>query len=213
MYRPVHSLIRKTTQWQPTELAGTEVAQVMHQEWGWSKARRVVLIRHLQSQRPDAAGKLLVDCPGYAYQVLVTSLASDAGAFEIWRRYNGRAGSENVIRELDECFALPDISLKKFYATEAALSLAVLSYNLCVLFQRHLGWMDKGTAATLRFLIFTTGGIISRSGGYTTIRLAVPPGRHRQWWARLLDKLSCPFTNCVAVEKFQPNWFSSAASV
>ena len=211
MYRPVHSLIRKTTQWQPTELAGTEVAQVMHQEWGWSKARRVVLIRHLQSQRPDAAGKLLVDCPGYAYQVLVTSLASDAGAFEIWRRYNGRAGSENVIRELDECFALPQISLKKFYATEAAMSLAVLSYNLCVLFQTHVGWMERVTAATLRFLVFTTGGVISRSGGYTTIRLAVREGPHRSWWACLLEKLTCPFLNCIAVEKIQPNLFASTA--
>jgi hypothetical protein len=31
----------------------------------------------------------------------------------------------------------------------------------------------------LRFLIFTTGGIISRTGGYTTIRLSVPEGDHR----------------------------------
>ena len=60
------------------------------------------------------------------------------------------------IRELDECFALPQISLKKFYATEAALSLAVLSYNLCLLFQSHLGWLDRVTAGTLRFLLFTT---------------------------------------------------------
>ena len=213
MYQPVRSLIRKTTRWEATELSGTEVAEAVHEGWGWQKPRRVVLIRHQRSERPDAGGKLLVDCPDYRYQVLVTNLPLTVCGLEVWRRYNGRAGSENVIRELDQCFALPDISLKKFYATEAALSLAVLSYNLCVLFQRHLGWMDKVTAATLRFLIFTTGGIISRSGGYTTIRLAVPRGPHRQWWARVLDKLSCPFTNCVAVEKFQPNWFSSAASV
>jgi hypothetical protein len=211
MYRPVHWLIRKTTQWQPTPLVGTEVAEVMHQEWGWSKPRRVVLIRHLQSQRPDAAGKLLVDCPGYAYQVLVTNLSSEMGAFELWRRYNGRAGSENIIRELDECFALPQISLKKFYATEAAMGLAVLSYNLCVLFQSHVGWMERVTAATLRFLVFTTGGVISRSGGYTTIRLAVREGPHRRWWTCLLERLACPFLNCIAVEKLQPNLLASAA--
>src|SRR5262249_652585 len=148
--------------WQSTDIAGTEVAEALHQEWGWSRPRRVVLLRH---SRPDAGGKLLVECPGFAYQVLVTSLPVAVAALEVWRRYNGRDGSENVIRELDECFALPQLSLKKFYATEAALSLAVMSYNLCILFQTHIGWLERVTAATLRFLVFTTGGVISRTGG------------------------------------------------
>jgi hypothetical protein len=212
LYQPVQSLIRRTTRWQPTELAGTEVAEEVYQGWGWSQPRRVVLLRHRQAQRPDAGGRLLIDCPGYAHQVLVTNLPLRVGALEVWRRYNGRAGSENVIRELDECFALPQLSLKKFYATEAALSLAVLSYNLCLLFQSHLGWMEKVTAATLRFLLFTTGGVISRSGGYTTIRLAVPAGPCRQWWACLLDKLTCPFRNCIAIEKLPSNCFPTTAS-
>jgi len=205
LYEPVRSLIRTTTDWQRTDIPGTEVAEAWHKEWGWSQARRVVLLRH---SRPDAGGRLLLECPGYAYQALVTNLGPEVGALEVWRRYNGRAGSENVIRELDECFALPQLSLKKFYATEAALSLAVLSYNLCILFQCHIGWMERVTAATLRFLVFTTGGVISRTGGYTTIRLAVQNQRHKQWWARLLEKLSCPFPNCNAVEDLQPNFFA-----
>jgi hypothetical protein len=212
IYQPVQSLIRKTTRWQPTGLAGTEVAEEVYQGWGWSQPRRVVLIRHLQAQRPEAGGRLLVDCPGYVHQVLVTNLPLAVGALAVWRRYNGRAGCENVIRELDECFALPQISLKKFCATEAALSLAVLSCNLCVLFQSHVGWLEKVTAATLRFLLFTTGGLISRRGGYTTIRLAVPAGPHRQWWSCLLEKLACPFRNCIAVEKLPANGFASTAS-
>jgi len=212
LYAPVRLLIRHTTQWQSTEIAGTEVAEAFHHEWGWSKPRRVVLIRHLKSQRPQAGGKVLVECPGYSYQALVTNQGSEIGPLEVWHQYNGRAGSENVIRELDECFALPQLSLKKFYATEAALSLAVLTYNLSILFQSHLGWMDRVTAATLRFLVFTTGGVISRTGGYTTIRLAVREQRHRNWWRLLLDKLTCPFFNCNAVEELQPNLFASAAS-
>jgi len=44
----------------------------------------------------------------------------------------------------------------------AAMVLAVFAYNLCILFQRHLGWLDRVTAATLRFRLFSTGGIISR---------------------------------------------------
>ena len=34
---------------------------------------------------------------------------------------------------------------------EAALSLATLTYNLTVLFQRHLGWQTKVTVHSLRF--------------------------------------------------------------
>src|SRR4029077_9716594 len=60
---------------------------------------------------------------------------------------------------------------------------------------RHLGWMDRVTAATLRFRLFTTGGIISKSGGRTTIRLAVPPDQ-RPWWRRLFEKLLSRFPNC-----------------
>lgn len=210
-YKPVCWLIAKNAQWQPSGVEGTEVADQLTEVWGWSKARRVVLIRHNRQVRPEAGGRSLLECPGYNYQALVTNLPPEVGPMEVWRRYNGRAGSENTIRELDESFALPKISLKKFYATEAALSLAVLSHNLCVLFQRHLGWMEKVTAATLRFLVFTTGGVISQTGGYTTIRLAVRDGPHRQWWQRVLENLTCPWTNCVAVEKVQPTLLGLAA--
>jgi Transposase DDE domain group 1 len=202
IYHPVHRLIRKTTLWMKTDLAGTEVAEEIYDGWNWSRARRIVLIRHREDQRPDAGGRLLVDCPGYKHQVLVTNLPTTVSGIEVWRRYNGRADSENVIKELDASFALPQICLEKFYATEAALILAVLSYNLCILFQRHLGWTERITAATLRFRLFTTGGVTSQSGGYHTIRLAVGSHTLRDWWRRLLDKIICPFRNCVAVEAY-----------
>jgi hypothetical protein len=200
LHEPLRQLIGRQTRWEPTELAGTEVAEEHYQAWSWGCRRRVILIRHRLAERPQAGGKLLVDCPGYAHQVLVTSLGPTVGPLQVWRTYNGRAGSENVIRELDECFALPQICLEKFYATEAALSLAVLSYNLCVLFQRYLGWQERVRATTLRFRLFSTGGIISRSGGYTTLRLAVRAGPLRAWWTRVFEKIVCPFRNCVAVD-------------
>lgn len=78
-----------------------------------------------------------------------------------------------MIKQLDADFALPKLCLQKFWSTEAALSLAILSYNLTQLFQRHLGWLDRVTAATLRYRLLTTGGILSETGGVTTIRLAV----------------------------------------
>jgi hypothetical protein len=205
VHEPLRQLIRRSSRWQATELPGAEVADEIFQCWGWARARRVILIRHCVKERPEAGGKSLLHCPGYRFQLLVTSLPDTVPALEVWRQYNGRAGSENVIKELDASFALPQLCLEGFYATEAALSLAVLAYNLCILFQRHLGWTERVTAATLRFRLFTTGGVVSRSGGYTTLRLAVPRGPLRDWWARLLEKLSCPFPNCVAVENRPPN--------
>jgi hypothetical protein len=104
-----------------------------------------------------------------------------------------------VIKELDAHFALPHLCLKKFWSTEAALSLAVLAYNLTILFQRHLGWLDRVSAGTLRFRLFQTGGVLSRAGGVLTLRLAVAPA-HRNWWRAVLEKLGSCFPNCNAVE-------------
>lgn len=201
---PVKHLLVQTTTWQPTDLPGTEVTELQHQAWSWSRPRRVILLRHRVADRPEAGGRILLECPGYRYQMLVTSLPESVAGLTVWRRYNGRADSENVFKELDASFALPQLCLEKFYATEAALCLAILSYNLCQLFQRHLGWQERVTAATLRFRLFTTAGITSRSGGYHTIRLSVPPGALRAWWARLLEKIACPFRNCVAVAASPP---------
>jgi hypothetical protein len=130
--------------------------------------------------------------------MLITSLGPEVAAIEVWRRYNGRAGSENIIKELDAHFGLPQLCLENFWSSEAALSLAVWAYNLCVLFQRHLGWLDRLSAATLRFRLFVTAGIVSRKGGVDTIRLAVPLSQ-RPWWKRLLEKLTSPFPNCNSV--------------
>jgi hypothetical protein len=198
LHQPIQRLLKSGLPWVPTEVTGTEVCEVMHQDYGWHTPRRLVLVRHQLAEKERPCGKRLVDCPGYAYQALVTSLPHTVRPLAVWRDYNGRAGSENVIKELDAHFGLPQLCLKKFWATEAALSLAVLAYNLCVLFQRHLGWQERVSAGTLRFRLWATGGVVSRTGGVTTIRLSVPP-RHRAWWRELLTKLVCPFPNCNAV--------------
>ncbi len=203
LLRPVQRLLKKEMLWQATAVPGTEVAEVWHQEAHWQRPRRLILVRHQVSEKRAAGqrtgGKALLDCPGYLYQALVTNLPASVPPLEVWRRYNGRAGGEEVIKQLDADFALPKLCVKNFWGTEAALSLAVLSYNLTQLFQRHLGWLDRVTAATLRFRLFTTGGIISETGGVTTIRLAVPGAEERAWWRRLLEKTLSLIPNCNAV--------------
>jgi hypothetical protein len=198
LLKPIQRLLKKELIWTPSEVPGTDVAEVWHKEANWAKPRRLILIRHRVVEKKRAGGKALIDCPGYLYQALVTNLPQSVRPIAVWRDYNQRAGCEEVIKQLDAHFALPDLCLQKFWSTEAALSLAVFSYNLCTLFQRHLGWMERVTASTLRFRLFTTGGIISQTGGMTTIRLSVPP-EQRAWWRAIFEKILSAFPNCNSV--------------
>jgi len=199
LLQPLQRLIRAQMQWEPTEVPGLEVAQLWHQELHWKNPRRLVVIRRQTQAGSRSGGKSLIECPGYVFQALVTNLPAALSALEVWRDYNRRAGVESVIKELDAHFALPHLCLEKFWSTEAALSLAVLAYNLAVLFQRHLGWLDRVSASTLKFRLFQTGGILSRTGGVLTLKLAVPT-KQREWWRRLLEKMGSWWPNCNAVE-------------
>ena len=198
--QPIQKLLRGDMSWTATEVAGTEVAELEYQAMSWPHPRRLVLIRHRVGEQEERGGKRLLDVPGYRFQALVTSLpAASHPPLAVWRYYNGRADCENVIKELREGFALPTLCLEKFWATEAALSLAALTYNLTVLFQRHLGWQQKVTIHSLRFWLFVTAGVLSHPAGKTTVKLAVPM-RERGWWRRLWEKILSPLPNCNAVE-------------
>lgn len=197
--QPIQRLLRRDLVWTKTEVPGTEVAEEMYQAMSWPHPRRLVLIRHRVADKDRAGGKQLIDVPGYLFQALVTSLPVSTSPLSVWRYYNGRADCENVIKELQSGFALGTLCLESFWASEAALCLAVLTYNLTVLFQRHLGWQTKVSIHSLRFWLFVTAGIISHPKGKTTIKLGVPP-RERTWWQHLWEKLLSPFPNCNAVE-------------
>lgn len=197
--QPIQRLLRGDLVWTATEVPGTEVAEREYQALGWPHARRLVLVRHQVNEREGRGGKKLLDVPGYHFQALVTSLPVSVAPLAVWRYYNGRADCENVIKELQQGFGLTTLCLRSFWATEAALSLAALTYNLTVLFQRHLGWQQKVTIQSLRYWLFVTAGVLSHPAGRTTIKLAVPP-RERAWWRRLWEKILSPIPNCHAVE-------------
>lgn len=117
----------------------------------------------------------MLDVPGYHFQALVNSLPAVTNPpLTVWRYYNGRADCENVIKRLPSGFALPMLCLQTFWASKAALSLAMLPYKLMVLFQWHLGWQQTVTIRSLRFWLFVTAEVLSYPRGKTTIKLAVP---------------------------------------
>jgi hypothetical protein len=197
---PIQRLIKGELVWTATEVPGTEVAELEYQAMSWPHPRRLVLLRHRVSDDEERGGKRLLAVPGYRFQALATSLPkATQPPLTVWRYYNGRADCENVIKELQAGFALPTLCLENFWASEAALSLASLTYNLIVLFERHLGWQQKVTLRNLRFWLFVTAGVLSHPAGKPTLKLAVPE-RECDWWRRLWDKILSPFPNCIAVE-------------
>ncbi len=203
--QPIQKLLKDGLDWTATEVPGTEVSEMEYQAMSWPHPRRLVLIRHRVGEDEGRGGKRLLEVPGYRFQALVTSLPKATHPpLAVWRYYNGRADCENVIKELHEGFALSTLCLENFWASEAALSLATLTYNLTVLFQRHLGWQQKVTVSNLRFRLFVTAGVLSHPGGRTTVKLAVPK-RERDWWRRLWEKILSPVPNCNAVE-IRPNF-------
>jgi len=187
--------------WQATEIEGMEI-----QEVPWHIEERLIVIRQRIAERPEAGGKTLLDVPGYRFQALVTDLPDRVSPVDVWRRYNGRADSENRLKELGRQFGVRGLCCQRFWATEAAHLLAILTHNLCVLLQRELGKAEKAELTTLRMRLFLRAGVWSRAQGRATLRLAVPASL-RTWWIDLIDKLRCPLPPlnlyCNAVEKLR----------
>jgi len=126
LVQDVKSLCRHDeAHWQPTEVAGIDVQEVA----GEGPGRRLIIIRQRIAERPDAAGKTLIDVPGYRFQALITNLPASVRALQVWRRYNGRADIENRIKELGDQFGIKRLCVDNFWGTEAMHHLAIAAYN------------------------------------------------------------------------------------
>ena len=81
-----------------TVARGIEVAHIEASLPNWKMMkRRFICLRQEISERPEASGRRLIDCPGYTYRVMVTSVPYAAEM--VTRMYAGRADSENRIKE------------------------------------------------------------------------------------------------------------------
>lgn len=114
-------------------------------------------------RRKTAPGKtlsLFADDPNiqrWRYGALVTWL--DLPMVEVWRTYRRRADCKNRIKALKAVFGLDAFNMRDFWATAAALSFAMLAYNLMSLFrQAVLRSRSQHTLPTLHGLVLTIGG-------------------------------------------------------
>jgi hypothetical protein len=176
---------------------GIEITEIEYQAAAWKKARRIIVIRQSASDRepPGKSLSLFPDDPavkGWRYSAYVTDLALPA--VEVWRTYRGRADAENRIKELKADFGLDAFNMKAFWATEAALSFAMLAYNLMSLFrQAVMKTRVKHTLSTLHGMVLAVGGAWNGGNGKNHLLLSLPR-KKRAWfsglWANASD-LTC----------------------
>ncbi|MFM5959215.1 MAG: transposase, partial [Dolichospermum sp.] len=137
-YQPIQQIISKQLAWLAID-DGIEITEVHYQAANWKKSRRMVIVRQKIKDRPAAIGKTLKlfgeesIYRQYRYTAYFTTLK--LSATEVWRIYRNRADAENRIKELKYDFGFSSFNLHDFYATEAALTFAMLSYNLMALFR------------------------------------------------------------------------------
>ena len=161
----------------------TAVGEFGYQAHGWSKSRRVIVVRHRSHDKYK--GRRLLEVPGYSYSVFVTNLTLPA--LQVRSLYQGRADSENRIKELLHDFAISGFVSQKFWATEAAFRLSCCAYNLMALFrQALLGAASKHTLSTLRAQCFAIGASLGKAGHQRILRIGLPPPR-RQWFRNLFE--------------------------
>lgn len=168
---------------------GIQVSELLYQPHNWDAAMRFVVVR--QHTKMAGQGKTLSlfahdpDLQGWRYGAMVTDLTLPA--LEVWRLYRGRADCENRIKELKADFGLDSFVLRDFWATEAALGIAMLSYNLMSVF-RHAVLRQKvhHTLSTLHHKVLAVGAHWDkpREDNKPTIRLAIAKKR-RPWFEGL----------------------------
>jgi len=170
---------------------GVDIAEDVFQCNGWTKQRRIIIVRQKISRRPNATGKVVtlfgeeINHGDYRYSCFVTNL--DLPAAVVWRSYRGRANAENRIKELKYDFGFDSFNMNEFYATEAALNFAVLAYNLMSLFKHAIVQGNKNNMlSTLRFKLFNISSYITKNGNSKVLKLCLAPKR-RQWFLGLWD--------------------------
>ena len=178
------------------------VGEFTAQLFGWSKARRLVVLREQVREGKDAVGRRLLDVPGYTFRVWVTSRSE--GAMELWRDYNGRATVEQRIEELKHDLAADGFCLQPFFATESAFLAVLFTFNLLSLYQHQTTpGQPYRQPGTLRTAVFLAGAVLGKMGRDVVLRLSAAWGglaKHKPLVAAALDWLKCASPKLVPPE-------------
>ena len=178
---------------------GIWISEIIFKQGGWSKARRIIVIKQSEEIRQKATGKKLKtlfssmgieDEKVYRtrYHCFVTNQILPAT--EIWEQYKRRGDAENRIKELKEDFGVEGFCMDSFCATQTAMRFTMMAYNLMSLF-RQLTHQKQAQPklSTLRFNCFAVGSWIDKNAAGRVLKLSVPLKR-RQWYDSLFANIN-----------------------
>jgi len=177
--------------WFPIE-NGYWTSSFQYQAKGWTKPRRIVVVRKDTKLYPKTGGKLLFleieEFESYTYAAFATNM--DLSNELIWQLYNQRADCENRIRELKYNYGIEGFCMEDFYATEAAFRWTMVAHNLMSLFRLQvLNHKHHPVLSTMRFQCIAIGSYLVKSGRKTTLLLSAKEKR-RQFLEGLFAKIS-----------------------
>ncbi len=171
---------------------GIWISEIEFKQGGWSKARRIIVIRQQEEIRKKATGKQLRSLFKLEdldkdkvyktrYHAFVTN--QELPALEIWEQYKRRGDAENRIKELKEDFGVQGFCMDDFCATETAMRFVMVAYNLMSLFRLlTLQKQPYPKLPTLRFNCFAVGSWIDKGVLKMSVSL-----RRRQWYGSLFS--------------------------
>ncbi len=198
-YSNIQSKLYSHQQWKKVT-EDIEVCEFMfrHREGCWDRDRRYFAIRRRveKNREKDAVGKQLTLFPlneltlEYRYSVYITNYDDDI--LDLWRLYRSRIDDENRIKELKEDFGLEGFSMYNFYATEAAMLIRVLLYNIYNLFRHEiLGKSEHNIrAGSFRFKYLVIPAISGRRGNQAILRLGIKSKSMRAKIQYLLSRIN-----------------------
>jgi len=185
MTKPIQRQAAGLRSWRPFG-QGLEVAEMAYTAPSWRTPRRLVVVREEIRERPDARGRRLIDVPGYTFHTVVTTL--EHRPEDVWRFYNGRADSENRIKELKDDFGADGFCVQSFDGTEAVFRLICALFNLVALFKQEVLKDTTSRLMSLRTDVLVVGAILGATARRRVLRLGLR-GRRRAGFAAWLDRV------------------------
>ncbi len=208
-YQIIQKEIPKVKDWKEiTPGIAVSEFQFQHKDDKWDKDRRYTIVRQEIEVKEDAKGKQLklfkedYEISKYRYSCHITSM--DLPPLDIWRIYRTRAGDENIIKENTYDFGLEGFSLDNFYATEAAMLVRILFYNIINFFRREIlpAEETKDTLGTLRYKYFVIPALLGVDGHKYILRLGVKSKKMRskiRWIIAKIDQYFQQNSKCSAI--------------
>jgi hypothetical protein len=157
-----------------------EITVFSYQAAGWTRARRVVVVRR---KTDEGSQRSFWDRWGYSYSAYGTDLAW--ASLDVYQFYNHRGNAENLIKESKYGFGIDQIPTGEFYPNWANLLLKLMAYNTLLLLQKAL--VPKGsarlTAITFRRMFVTLPAQLVHRSGRWFLKLPEWFPLQKVWWS------------------------------